>query len=138
MRRYVFGRNRIFTGRVLNVTEFDPFPHNSTEVPPPPLQAGEWARWRGDIWEVVNEIPAPRTRVPSSIELRQLKQVLRKHRLMGSVKTAINALSRDEREKLEIDLDHMNTVDRSKAFDLLAGAINETMIDTLFIEGQNL
>lgn len=98
MKRYVFNKSLIFTGRVLTVTEFDPFPTFSTDISPPPLQAGEWAKWLGDSWEVITELPAVPERVPSEVTKRQARQQLITLGILDSVQTAIDAIA-DATEK---------------------------------------
>lgn len=51
MERYVFNKNFVFTHSI-NITPFDSYPVNSTEIAPPELNSGEFAVFNGAGWEV--------------------------------------------------------------------------------------
>ena len=138
MNRYVYDKNGIFTGRVLRLTKFDTFPVYSTELAPPGLVAGEYAKFNGSEWEVITELPTDPIVVPGGIELRQLKLALHNNDLLQSVEVAINALPAAKQKVAEINWNNGGTVNRVDAANLTQGVINENMLDNLFIEGQSL
>lgn len=131
MKRYVFDSRGYFTGRVLELTNFDTFPFNSTTAEPP----GELSRWDNTRWNPVSEIPLEQVKVPQSIELKEFKLGLHNADLLDTVTAHVQGLPVNVRKRVLIELDNGGDITLDQAKTLLDGVISEAQIDSIFIGG---
>ncbi len=135
MKRYVYNRRGVFTGRVLSVTKFSTFPARSTATPPPPLQAGEWACWRGGVWQVVTELPISARAINRAIEVKKLKLALFDLNLLDDVTAHISSLPQKIKQRIKIELDNGGDITYRQARKLLKDVIDDKVIKQIFIGG---
>lgn len=121
--RYVYNRQGIYTGQSLNLTSFDPFPVLSTEIEPPALSSGEYARFLGGSWEVITELPETPVRIPSRVTMRQFQLALIE---MGQYDT------------VEAFIDALTGVDKKKALVEWRGAFAERASPSIAVYGASL
>lgn len=105
MRRFVYNNDGVFTGRVLNVTKYDTFPAKSTEVPPPPLQAGEYARFNGTNWDIITELPERRVAAPTEASKAKIRIALKRAGKLPALAAYINSLGANSEERILLEED---------------------------------
>ncbi len=139
--RYVYNKQAIYTGQALDLTLYDPFPVLSTEVAPPSLNDGEYARFLGDSWEVITELPEKPKRVPQSVAMSSFQLAMLEIGELDNVQPVIDALPMPDKRKAQILWDKANFVERSNPFVATLGAVmgkTEAEIDDLFILAETL
>lgn len=126
--RYVYDRRGYFTGRVLHLTKYHSYPRKSTEVAPP----SALARWNGNEWENVQEIPQE---IPHVTPIKRFKLALLDADLLDTVTAHVAGLPANVRKRVLIELDNGGDITLEQAKTLLDGVINDTVIEQIFISG---
>ena len=67
MKYYTFDADRIFL-QELDVDPLGAIPRNGTTAKPPATPGGKLAQWRGDIWVIVDNRPAPTPKDPEQVK----------------------------------------------------------------------
>lgn len=139
--RYVYNKQGIYTGQALDLTPYDPFPVMSTEIAPPSLNDGEYARFLGDSWEVITELPAKPKHVPQSVAMSSFQLILDEIGEYDNAVALIDSLPMPDKRKAQILWKSANTVERANPFVASLGAAmgkTEAEIDDIFIQAATL
>lgn len=137
MKRYFFDKQGFYTGRSINSGAFDSYPVNTTIVSPPPLAAGQHARWNNSSWDIVTDKPVIRN-VPQVVEIGKFKLALFDAGHLDVVAAHIAGLATNIRKRVQIQLDNGGDITLEQAKNLLDGVINETIVEDMFIEAKAL
>lgn len=128
MKRYIYDKRGIYTGRSIEVTKYDSFPVRSTTVAP----LSSPAKWDGSNWIYLDSIPPEPPKLRNEIPLKVFKLGLFDAGLIDTVTAHIQGLSANVRKRIMIELDNGGDITLEQAKKLLSGVIDETDIENIF------
>jgi len=132
---YVYHKNGVYSGTSKTITEFDTFPVNSTFAPMIDLQPGEFARFDGESWYMISEMPVVPVIVPHTVNPMQAKRSLARAGHLAGVVTIMDALATDDETR--ISWENAPMFERYDSMILAMQAqlgLTDTQMDDLFIE----
>lgn len=137
MKRYILGKNGIYTGREIDISKYDTYPSRSTDIKPPSLKEGEYAQFDGEVWQIITELPPVKVPVPASLDKRQFRRALDQFGLLDTVNSEVKKAPISH----QIDFEYSDTFERDLIREIVNGAFDamtDSEIDQLFIEGASL
>ena len=140
MRRYIYDKRGVYFGRYLDITEYDTYPFLSTLVEPPTLSDGEYAKWTGDEWSVITDIPVKPPVVPQSVTMRQFKLALIEAGVFDSVEDFIVTLTGVDYKKAMVEWNGAFAERSSPSISTYGAGLGMTSedVDNLFILADTL
>ena len=91
MKRYIYDKNGIFRAVIEVKSRFDTFPTKSTDVEPPALNDGEYARWDGESWQIITELPVKPNNFNQELTSYQMRKQLLIMNKLNACETAMNS-----------------------------------------------
>lgn len=102
MNRFVYDENGLYL-RTLSITKFDTFPVLSTDIQPPQLKAGEYAKFVGNSWEVVTAPPEKLQRVPIQATKAQIRIALKRAGKLSELAAYIQTFAANSEERILLE-----------------------------------